>query len=619
MTEYSDEGRDWTTMFGNVTSRRTLLRGSAIGVAGLAAAALVGCGGDDDDDDTASSSSSSGSSTSGSTTTTTTTTAAADPDDDSEDATVARSMGELIQDPSLPFPYNFPEPDKEPKAGGTIISSASTDISTFDSTKTAASGTGRYVNMVYDRLLGFNRGVDLHPANIEIEPELAHSWERSPDGLTFSFHLRDDVYWQNVAPLNGRQFIASDVKFAYERYATEGVHQAYWVNSGSVDAPDNQTLTISLATAVADFIRPLASCYQSIHPRELVDSGQIEQTAVGTGPMILDEAITSEKVTYVKNPDFWEKPVLVDGIEFRHLPDSAGRLAAFRAGQVATGEGIVGNLREVENLLGTNPETQINLTALTNGTGFAMNLASPKYMDERVRQAISLAIDRDLLMAILYQGLGQVMHAIPWLFVWDEQPTVENGNLGPWTRFDPAESKKLLAAAGAEGLEMENIFFPYSSAYEQTPDILTDMFADVGITMTGGAADYTEFNSQWVGRELKDVSTAGWGTIGFDAENYFYNSMHSTAPGNRWRFNDPKLDELTEAQQVELDPDARKAIFQEIWGYELEKAYRPVIGGGAGFYVYQPWLRGIRFGGALSTTNIYQDWGDIIADGWIDK
>ena len=119
--------------------------------------------------------------------------------------------------------------------------------------------------------------------------------------------------------------------------------------------------------------------------------------------------------------------------------------------------------------------------------------------------------------------------------------------------------------------------------------------------------------------QLKDVSTAGWGTIGFDAENYFYNSMHSTAPGNRWRFNDPKLDELTEAQQVELDPDARKAIFQEIWGYELEKAYRPVIGGGAGFYVYQPWLRGIRFGGALSTTNIYQDWGDIIADGWIDK
>ena len=621
MTEFGDEGRDWTTVFGNVTSRRTLLRGSAIGVAGLAAAALVGCGGDDDDDDTASSSRSSGSTstTTSTSSSSTTTTAATSDDDDSGDAMTSRPKGELHPGPDPRFPYNFPEPDKEPKAGGTIVSSASTDISTFDSTKTAASGTGRYVNMVYNRILGFNRGVNLHPANIEIEPELAHSWERSPDGLTLTFHLRDDVYWQNVAPLNGRQFIASDVKFAYDRYASEGVHTGYWLNSGGVEATDNQTVTITLARAVADFIRPLASCYQSIHPKELVDNGQIEQTAVGTGPMILEEAIQAEKVTYVTNPDYWEKPVLVDGVEFRHLPDGAARLAAFRAGQVATGEGIVGNIREVENLLETNPDTQINLTALTNGQGFAMNLQNPKYMDERVRQAISLSIDRDLLMAILYQGLGQVMHSIPWLFVWDEQPTVENGNLGPWTRFDPAESRKLLAAAGAEGLEMENIFFPYSSAYEQTPDILTDMFADVGITMTGGAADYTEFNSQWVGRELKDVSTAGWGTIGFDAENYFYNSMHSTAPGNRWRFNDPKLDELTEAQQVELDPDDRKAIFQEIWTYELEKAYRPVIGGGAGFFVYQPWLRGIRFGGALSTTNIYQDWGDIIADGWIDK
>ncbi|MCY4616710.1 MAG: ABC transporter substrate-binding protein, partial [Chloroflexi bacterium] len=292
MTEYSDEGRDWTTMFKNVTSRRTLLRGSAIGVAGLAAAALVGCGGDDDDDDTASSTSSGGSSTTSTTSTTTTTTAATSDDgDDSAAATVADyPKGELIPSADPRFPFNFAEPDKEPKAGGTIISSASTDISTFDSTKTAASGTGRYVNMVYNRILGFNRGVSLHNSNVEIEPELAHSWERSPDGLQFTFNLRDDVYWQNVAPLNGRQFIAEDAKFAYDRYAVEGVHTGYWLNSAGVGAPDNQTLTVTLARPVADFIRPLASCYQSIHPRELVDSGDIETTAVGTGPMILDEA-----------------------------------------------------------------------------------------------------------------------------------------------------------------------------------------------------------------------------------------------------------------------------------------------------------------------------------------
>ena len=618
MTKF-DEERGWLGLPGSVTSRRTLLRGGAIGAAGLAAAALVGCGGDDDDDD-ATPAPATAAPTQAATAAATATPAAASDDGDSGDAMVMDyPRGETIGDPNLPFPFNFAEPEKTPKPGGTIVAGVSTDISTFDSTKTAASGTGRYVNMVYNRLLGFNRGVNLHPSIVNIEPELAATWERTPDGLSFIFNLRDDVNWQNVAPLNGRKFVASDVKFAYDRYASEGVHTSYWVNSSGVEAPDDLTVRINLARAVADFIRPIASCYQSIHPRELVDNGEIENTAVGTGPMILDEAITSEKVTYLKNPDYWERPVLVDGVEFRNLPDGAARLAAFRAEQIATGDIVVGNLREVENLLDSNPDTQVNLNALTNGTGFAMNLSGEKYADERVRRAISLSIDRPLLLQLLYQGLGQVLHAIPWLFVWDEQPTIENGMLGQWTRFAPDEAKKLLTAAGAENLEMTNIFFPYSSAFEQTPDILTDMFRDVGITMTGGAADYTEFNSTWVGGNLEDVTTAGWGTIGFDAENYFYNSMHSTAAGNRWRFNDPKIDELTEAQQVELDPEARKAIFQEIWNYELDQAYRPVIGAGAGFQIYQPWLRGIRFGGALSTTNVFQDWGDIIAYGWIDK
>ena len=614
MTKF-DEERGWLGLPGSVTSRRALLRGGAIGAAGLAAAALVGCGGDDGDD---------GDATAAPTATaapaTATPTTAAASDGDSGDAMVMDyPRGEEIRDPSLPYPFNFAEPDKMPKAGGTIVAGVSTDISTFDSTKTAASGTGRYVNMVYNRLLGFNRGVNLHPSVVNIEPELAQTWERTPDGLTFVFNLRDDVKWQNVAPLNGRKFVASDVKFAYDRYAVEGVHTSYWVNSSGVEAPDDLTVRINLARAVADFIRPIASCYQSIHPRELVDNGEIENTAVGTGPMMLDEATPGEKVTYLKNPDYWERPVLVDGVEFRHIRDSAARLAAFRAEQIATGDIVVANIREVDNLLDTNPDTQVNLNALTNGTGFAMNLQNPKYQDPRVRRAISLAIDRDKTLTLLYQGLGSVLHSIPWLFVWDDQPTMEDGRLGPWTRYDPDEAKKLLAAAGAEDLEMVNSFFPYSSAFGRTPEILTDMFRDVGITMSSSQEDYTAFNSTWVGGEIEDVTTAGWATIGFDAENYFYNSMHSEAAGNRWRFSDPRIDELTEAQQTELDPDARKAIFQEIWNYELDQAYRPVIGAGAGFQIYQPWLRGIRFGGALSTTNIFQDWGDIIAYGWIDK
>ncbi len=82
---------------------------------------------------------------------------------------------------------------------------------------------------------------------------------------------------------------------------------------------------------------------------------------------------------------------------------------------------------------------------------------------------------------------------------------------------------------------------------------------------------------------------------------------------------DPKIDELADKGRTELNPDKRKAIFKQIWDLDLDQAYHPVVASGGGFNVLQPWVRGMRFGGALSTTNSYQDIGDIVAEAWIDK
>ena len=596
--------RDWRGMLQGGLSRRALLRGGTVGAAGLAAAALIGCGDDDEDEPAATATAAGG----GAATATATAEAAA-----------FVPLGTDIKDPNQPYPYQFQDPAGEPKSGGRMVMGVNSDLSTLDTTKSAASGTSRPANMVYNRLLSFNRGAFGDPVKVEIQPELAKEWERSPDGLSFVFHLDERVKWQNIAPLNGRKFTAADVKFAYDRYASEGVHQQYYANVDNVEVVDDYTLRMNLTKAVADFLAPFASAYQSIHPRELVEDGTIESKLVGTGPWILKDAVVSERVTFDKNPDYWQKELWLDGVDLRFLPDGAGRLAAFRAGQIDTGDLIVGNRQELEALLDTNPDTQVTMTLPVNGQGFAMNLQNPKYQDERVRQAISLAIDRETILEVLYQGLGKNNHYAPWIFPWEEEPTVENGLFGPWTRFAPDEAMKLLAAAGAESLEMKNIFYPYSSAYESTPELLTPMFRDVGITMTGGAADYTEFNSQWVGGTLEDVTTGGWGSIGFDADNFFFGQVHSSSPGNRWRFNDAQIDEWAEAQQTELDPEARREIWQKMWTYELEQAYRPVIGGGSGFQVYQPWLRGIRWVGALSTTNAYQDVGIVSTYGWLDK
>jgi ABC-type transport system substrate-binding protein len=593
-------------------SRRTLLRGGLLGGVGLAAAALIGCGDDDDDDDDD--------------TAAVAPTSAADTDadddaaDTTDDETPAVGEGMLVQDPDQPYPYQFPEPAGTPKKGGVLKVGVTFDVVTFDPSKSAAGGTITVPNMVYNRLIGFVGGPRYDPFKLELEPELASSWERTPDGVTFTFHLRDDVNWQNLEPLNGRPFVAEDVKFAYERYAAEGVHRSLWTNIGSTEAVDEHTFKANMSTVTADFILPLAGRYQTIYPRELVDDGSIDTKAVGTGPMILTEAEQGSHITFVKNPDYWEREVLLDGAEFRVMTDPSARLAAFRVGQLDYGYTLGNTLPDLEKLIETNPDVQINLTPVTSGWTFGMNLSNPKFEDERLRQGITLAIDKGLIRDVVYDGFAKSLAQQPWYYALDEEPTEENGLLGPWhPRYDPEEAKKLLAAAGAANLSFNAIYYPYGAYITQFTEILLSNFSDVGITMNASSVDYTEFNSTWVPAKLDEASTSAWGTGGFDADNYYFNQMHSTSPGNRWKLNDPQVDEWAEQQQVELDSDERRAIIRKMWDYALEKMFWPPLALGGTISVYQPWLRGFRFGGPNGSSSYYYDWGDQIAGAWLDK
>ena len=616
MSDIGSEARWW----GTELNRRTLLRGSLLGGAGLAAAALVGCGGDDDDDEAASGSTgttaavavtTAAPSSGGATTTAATTT------DDDETA----GVGKLVQDPNLPYPYNFPDPAGTPKAGGVMTVAATWNFQTIDPVASAAGGTVTIPNTVYDRLLRISRGPDADVFQPALEPELAASWERSPDGLTFSFNINEGVTWQNVAPLNGRQFVADDARFALDRYANEGVHKAYYLNVAGFETVNDQTFNINMARPTADFLNPLGSNKQTIFPRELVDNGTIETEAVGTSAMILNEAIAGQSVTFDKNPDFWERDVLLDGFEFRLMPDAVARIAAFRVGQVDYSYSLVSNLRDLDKILETNPDIQINLTPVTyNSATLGLNLTLAKYQDVRVRRAISLAINRPEIVDIVTDGLAKGLSVIPWTYLLDEEPTIESGLLGNWLRHDLDEAKKLLQAAGAEGLEMENSYYAYSAEYQTRSEVVQAQLKAAGINMTGGKVDYTEFNSQWVPRKLPDASTSAWSTSGYDGDNWFHGQIHSASPGNRWRIDDPEIDAWAEAQQVELDPDARRDIWQQIWDKDLDQMWRLPMPVGPAFHIYQPWVRGIRFTGTVpGDNNSYYSWGPQLAYGWLDK
>jgi peptide/nickel transport system substrate-binding protein len=491
----------------------------------------------------------------------------------------------------------------------------------MDPSVSAAGGTVTVPNMVYNRLIGIVRGPKADPFKVELQPELAQSWERSPDGLTYTFRMQPGIKWQNLPPLNGRPFVAADAMFALQRYSKEGVHQAYYVNVDSFAAPDDSTFKITMKRPVADFLNPLGSDKQTVFPKELVDSGEITTKVIGTGPMIMREAAAGNHVTFDKNPDYWRRQVLLDGFEFKVMPDLSARVAAMRTGQVEYAYSPVASQSELQSLLRTNPDMQVNMIPLTYMTfTLALNLTDPKYKDERVRRAMSLAMDRNQLVQLVNEGLGKALNVIPWPYVLDEEPTIESGALGNWMRYAPDEAKQLLSAAGATNLQMEQIYYPYSGANDRQVEVIVPMFKSVGIDLKGGKADYTQFNSQWVGGKLADSTLSGWGPSGFDADNWFYGQVNSKSPGNRWRINDPQIDEWSTQQQTELDPDKRKQIQKKIWDRDLDMMYRPPLPYGFTFEVMQPWLRGIRWGQSSPNDNSsYYNWGSQVENAWLDK
>ena len=577
--------------------RRALLRSAALGAGGVAAAALLGCGGDDEDEAPAASNQGAGA---GST------------------QTVAQLPG--IDVGGRRIPYNFPEPaGKTPKDGGTAVVAVTWEPSVLDPSKSAAGGTVTVPNVVYDRLLGFKRGPAADPFKIELVPELASQWENSPDGLTYTFKIRPGVKWQNVAPLNGRAFRAADVKFAYERYAREGVHRPYFTNMKSVEAPDDSTVKITLNKPQPDFIIPLASRYTTIHPRELVEDGSIDKKLIGTSSMILKD-IQAGVVSFTRNPDHWAGKAHLDGFEFRVMTDASAQLAAFRAKQIEFGYTVAGVPPDYEQLVKTMPDVQATASVPTNGTTtLALNLELPKYQDERVRRGLSLALDRNEIINVALKGYGVAMPLLPWIFVFDQQPTPESGLLGKWWKTDRTEAKKLLDAAGAQNIEISMIYYNYSDANNSAQnEIVVNQFRAVGVKLDAKRTDYTEFNSQWVGAKYPDAAD-GWQAQGFDTDTFFYQNLLSSSPANRWHVKDAQIDEWAEQQRSELNPQRRRELLRKIWDKDLDMQYRITKPNLVATSVYQSWMRGYRSVGALGANSYFYDWGPQVKDIWLDK
>jgi peptide/nickel transport system substrate-binding protein len=226
-----------------------------------------------------------------------------------------------------------------PKPGG-ILRVCGWDPPHFDSHLTIAPATHFTLSLVYSRLVRHKVGPEVQPGTFIVESDLAERWE-ALDDTTYVFYLRQGVKWHHKPPLNGRELVAEDIKFTYDRFLTEkGNANRYILEPvDRVEVVDRYTVKFLLKEPYVWLVSALAYPWSMwiIAPEVVQQFGDLKkpETAIGTGPFILERYEPNVKSAFTRNPDYYrEGQPYVDGVEWLVIPDESTGLAMYRTGQI---------------------------------------------------------------------------------------------------------------------------------------------------------------------------------------------------------------------------------------------------------------------------------------------
>jgi peptide/nickel transport system substrate-binding protein len=568
-------------------TRRRALRAGAVAGMGLAALTLAACGGDEGSDSNGSSAANNAPGTPPPAGTNTSAQSAGQPKPGG-----AMTLYQLNDPPGLdPFrSYNFL----------VIIPSS----------------------FVYGRLLRFKAQDDAAKfGNFEVEPGLAARYEQI-DTTQMKFTLRDGVKWHNKPPLNGRPLVAEDVKLAMERYRSTAPQRGIFSMIDSIDTPDTSTVVFKFKYPYAPFTSIIADGnYLFITPPEL-SSDELMKTMIGTGPWTFESYEPSVVIKFKKNPDYWDagKPYVND-IDLRIIKDEGAALAQFQSGRVdlnVVGPGSF-NRQDIAVLKQSVPKaTYLNYEYSSHATmGFVpYYVKEAKTQDERLRQAISMMIDRDAIVKTLWKseaGWGGFLPA--GLTNWFLDPRSEQ--FGPSAKFfkhNPQEAKQLLSAAGfPDGFE-ETLHFAndsYGNLYNQQAEVIGRMLNDGGLRIKLSPESFSTWAQVNNNRQRTEGFSIGFSSYYTDPDEYIYTQV-SNNPSNTSGISDPMVDKLIADEQQEFDAAKRKTIIHEYQRYMASKMYFMPLTTPWMTFAVQPWIKnfkyGSRFGAGEETyTNTWTD------------
>jgi len=464
-------------------------------------------------------------------------------------------------------------------------------------------GVHQMAGLTHDGLLEFKNGTPEVPGDDQsVQPNLAAAFpEQAPDKVTYTFKLRPAKFH------NGRAVTSEDVKYSFDRYANgaDSAWKADWAWYDKAETPDAQTVVIKAKFPYADLQASLAQYRGNvILAKEHEESAEHEKKLMGSGPFTFVDYSAPNSASYKRNPEYHRQPFpYFDEVLRIGARDDEKMIADFSAKNTHVTYWL--DPEATTRLKKARPDAQIWSYVSRGSNTFYVRTDKAPFNDERVRQALSMAINRKAYVDAINAGEGEPDQALSWSgSYYNFRKPKDLGAAAKFWNFDVAEAKKLLAASGASlPLKFE---LPHWD-----PTVIGQKFVD-GVTLIeaqwkqSGIADVTDKNLTF-GQAASTVSIGNYDTIywgpnttssnpdvGFQVRNKYYSPPEGikAAPTlNLGWINDRQLSDLAEKQLGILDRNERISVFHAMEDILAAKMYHIVSATNVTAYFGDPSLK----------------------------
>lgn len=450
---------------------------------------------------------------------------------------------------------------------GALVVAQAADVQALDPVRVTDSESIEVGELIFEGLVRWK------PGTTDIIPGLATAWEVSPDGKTWTFHLRPGVQFHDGTPLD-----AAAVTFSFERLL-DPRHPRYLGEAGSywrkllkdvqrVVALDPLTVEIHIARPYAPLLGDLAQ-FPIVSPAAVTQWGDaFISHPVGTGAFAFESWTVGEQVVVHRNDQYWGTPPPLDRIVFRVVVDARQRLVDLESGSVDLATSI---LPDEQPFVELHPDLVLYHTAGNDVSYLAFNTQHPPFDDVRVRQAASYAINKEPIVKLAYQGRASAADG--------PLPPSQWGAHRPATRYgyDPALARALLAEAiAAKAFDPDRVYKlyapstprPYMSQPERVARFIQSALGQVGIKTELVLQPYRQHRASVEAGE-HDLGLFGWiGDTG-DPDNFLYVLFHSDnatagTAQNIAFYRDVGVDQLLVEAQTTSDEATRSGLYAAV-------------------------------------------------------